>query len=179
MAQSFKQMNCYILAGGKKNQDRDFSSQGELTRLETGYRRYAAVFDKVKLVIKEDQAKEHYLNYPHVCDASDHRNPVIGLQAALDDTGADAVFIGSTELVDFPLELPVNLVKNYNGEPFLGYHIPDMDENAQPLFAIYSRELLNEELTDSDGKLDMHQLLTSGGKLLPLPKGVDAACISG
>ncbi len=184
MAKPFKQMNCYILAGGEKNRERDFSSQGELTRLETGYRRYAAIFDKVKLVIKEDQAREHYLNYPHVCDASDRRDPVVGLQAALDDTGADAVFIGSTEVTDFPLELPVNLIKNYNGEPFLGYRIPEMDENSQPLFAIYSRKFLSKKflkqiLTDSDGKLDIEQLLDSGGKLLPLPDGVDSGCISG
>ena len=178
MPERFKQMNCYILAGGEKKSERDFASSGDLTHLEKGYRRYAAIFEKVKLVIKKTQAKEHYLNYPHICDHTEQGGAAVGLETALKDSGSDAVFIGSSDLVDFPLELPVNLIKNYDGETFLGYRLSKGKELSQPLFAIYSKSRLREHIERNRGKINFADLV-SGGRLLPLPEGVDSSCIGG
>jgi hypothetical protein len=58
MANRFTQMDCFILAGGPHNPTKDFEPEGDLTRLENGYRRYAAIFEKVRLVLKPEQATE-------------------------------------------------------------------------------------------------------------------------
>ncbi len=174
MTEQFKTMNCYILAGGKNHQD-DFSPLGDLTRLETGYRHYAKIFDKVKLVIKKDQAHEHYLNYPYVLDQNEKKHFSVGLEAALEDAKSDAVFIGSSDIFDFPLDWPVNLIKNYQGEPFLGYLVPDKeDENKKHLFGIYSKKALSDLAAISDQpETSIMQYLTDCGRFLPLPDSSD------
>ncbi len=180
MTERFKAMSCYILAGGKNYQD-DFVPTGDLTRLEAGYRRYAKIFEMVKLVIKKDQAKEHYLNYPHVLDKSDRKNFSVGVETALKDAKSEAVFIGSSDLLDFPLEWPVNLIKNYQGESFLGYLIPDKnDKSKKHLFGIYSKKAMSEmtidntnsdiiSQSDSISQSDIISQLVQSGRLLPVP----------
>ncbi|MCP4686072.1 MAG: hypothetical protein GY867_11605, partial [bacterium] len=74
MDNRFAEMDCFVLAGGRSNPGEDFQPAGDLTRIEKGYRRYAAVFEKVKLVLKKDQATERYLNYPHICDNASDRS---------------------------------------------------------------------------------------------------------
>ena len=175
MAQNmFRDMPCFILAGGKHNQHRDFQDMDGVTRLERGYRRYAAVFEKVKLVLKRDQARERYLNYPHVCDDDPDYGELVGLHTALNQPGCEAVFIGSSEIIDFPLELVVNLVKNYRGEPYLAYFDQDASEHPrQPLFGIYHRSLaprIAEAL--SQGRRSMEVLPEGEGRMIPLPEGV-------
>ena len=168
MQNRFREMDCFLLAGGKNNQERDFQPDGDLTRLERGYRRYAAVFERVTLVLKKDQAREHYLNYPYVCDESSEHGAVHGIEEALRRSGSDAVFIGSSEITDFPLGLVVDLVNKYQGESFLGYE--GNSQGAQPLFGIYSKKLVEamNQAGPSDMK-DLMQLLSREGKLLPLP----------
>lgn len=161
-------MDCFVLAGGKGNRERDFQPDGDLTRLERGYRRYAAVFERVTLVLKKEQAREHYLNYPYVCDEAAEHGAFHGIEEALRRCDSEAVFIGSTEISDFPLELLVDLVKNYQGEAFLGYQ-DSRQGAAQPLFGIYSKSLA-AKLSEA-GALDMHELmqvLAREGRLLPL-----------
>ncbi len=165
----FQTMDCFVLAGGKENRERDFQSDGELTRLERGYRRYAAVFERVTLVLKKEQASGHYLNYPHVCDETSDHGALHGIEAALRGADSDAIFIGSSEITDFPLELLVELVKNYQGEAFLGYQ-DSRQGTAQPLFGIYNKKLaarLNESGTSDMSELT--HLLAREGRLLPLP----------
>lgn len=176
MSDPFKEMTCYILAGGKENSQKDFTDVGGLTRLEKGYRRYAAIFEQVRLVLKKDQAREKYLNYPHVCDETPDHSALEGVRTALEDAPTDAVFVGSSEIMDFPLELLVNLVKNYNGESYLGYsdsHNPD--GSHQPLFAIYNRRLapkLHAAMTDGSNSLD--KIAIGEGRTIPLPEDVSA-----
>ncbi len=171
-------MSCYILAGGKQNGDRDFSSVGEITRIEKSFRRFASVFDKVKLVIKEDQAREGYLNYPHICDKQNHRSAVVGVATALGDADSDAVFIGSSDMLDFPLDLLVNLIKSYDGETFLGYYDRSRgDQTPQPLFGIYNRRLSERINLDEKQPNSVTDLLSGKVKLIPLPNGIDASCI--
>jgi molybdopterin-guanine dinucleotide biosynthesis protein A len=171
-------MNCYILAGGKQNRDRDFASAGEITRIEKSFRNFAAVFDKVKLVIKRDQAKEGYLNYPHVCDRKDWPNAVVGVATALNDAQSEAVFIGSSDMLDFPLDLLVNLIKEYDGESFLGYYDQSSGDRArQPLFGIYKRDLFEQINLDQKRPTSVEDLLSGDVKLIPLPEGIDASCI--
>lgn len=174
MPQQFRQMSCYLLVGGKSNNSEDFSKQGELTRLENTYRRYAAIFDNVKLVIKAKQAKEHYLNYPHVIDNSDRQHFAVGLETALNDATSDAIFVGSSEVFDFPLELPVHLVKNYNGESYLGFSDEDKSDDKQLLFGIYNRAMLPEILQAAE--LPAHKcgdLIRSSGRLIPRPMTIE------
>lgn len=168
MTERFKAMSCYILAGGKNNQE-DFVPTGDLTRLEAGYRRYAKIFEMVKLVIKKDQAKEHYLNYPYVLDNSDQKNFSVGVETALNDAKCDAVFIGSSDLLDFPLEWPVNLIKDYQGESFFGYMIPDKnDSDKKHLFGIYNKKAMSEMTADKTNA-DIISQLVKAGTLLPVP----------
>lgn len=170
MCKWYNKMTCYILAGGEKNPQIDFKSEGDLTRLEKTYRNYAKVFDRVKLVIKEDQAKERYLNYPHVCDSDKKQGSLVGVSAALADATTEAVFIGSSAISDFPPQLMVELVKNYNGEAFVGYAFDD--NKTQPLFGIYNKKLsdrLNlEELENLEDLLDPDDM-----KLLALPDEIE------
>ncbi len=173
MTQSFREMPCFLLAGGKSNCIEDFQTDGDLTRLERTYRRYASLFERVWLVLKPDQAKERYLNYPHVCDAAAEHKPIAGLTAALKQANAEAAFVGSTDAADFPLELIVDLVRNYHGEMFLGYAGKD---GRHPLFGIYSSKLAHRlESLENQTSEGLEALLASEGKLLPLPDGVDAA----
>jgi len=164
-------MDCYLLAGGKSNNREDFDKQGELTRLENTYRRYAAIFDNVKLVIKAEQAREHYLNYPHVIDNSDRQHFAIGLEAALNDASSDAIFVGSSEVFEFPLDLPVHLVKNYNGESYLGFSERDNSDDKQLLFGIYNRAMLPDVLQAAELPTDKSgDLIRSHGRLIPRPE---------
>ena len=166
MCKWYNEMTCYILAGGEKNPQVDFKPAGELTRLEKTYRNYAKVFDRVKLVIKADQAKERYLNYPHVCDQAEEKGSWVGISTALADAKTEAVFIGSSAITDFPPQLMVELVKNYNGEAFVGY--ADENNNTQPLFGIYNKKLCDrlnlDEFENLEDLLDPDDM-----KLLMLP----------
>jgi molybdopterin-guanine dinucleotide biosynthesis protein A len=168
-------MNCYILAGGEDNPKDDFLKIGDISRLEKSYRSYAAVFDKVKIVIKKDQAKEKYLNYPHICDELDKKSAAAGVEAALRDANSEAVFIGSTDINEFPPKLLYELIKSYNGEAFLGYI--DKTNKHQPLFGIYNKGLGSKISVSGDKKIDISEFGDDNIKLLNLPENIDAACI--
>jgi molybdopterin-guanine dinucleotide biosynthesis protein A len=177
MTNRYAEMDCFVLAGGPQNPSRDFEPDGELTRLEKGYRKYAAVFEKVKLVLKREQATERYLNYPHVCDLKDESSAVIGVVTALGQAESDEVFIGSSEITDFPLDLIVDLVDQYDGELFLGYAADSATSRPQPLFGIFSTRLL-AHLDQSDLQAsEFLELLDREGRLMPLPPEVSAAQI--
>jgi molybdopterin-guanine dinucleotide biosynthesis protein A len=175
MKNRFAEMDCFVLAGGRSNVENDFKAAGELTHLEKGYRRYATVFEKVKLVLKKEQATEKYLNYPHICDEESDRGAVIGIKAALKQAGSEPIFIGSSDLVDFPLELAVELVNRYDGELFLGYCDASQPAGSyQPLFGVFSRELVDRLQEAGQSLRDLSRLLARVGKLMPLPSGIPA-----
>jgi len=174
MSNRFVEMDCFVLTGGEGNVERDFEPVGELTRLENSYRRYAAVFEKVFLVLKKEQATERYLNYPYVCDNQPQRASVAGVRAALAQAESEAVFIGSSDISNFPLHLAVDLVKAYNGELFLGYRHAARPEQAQPLFGVFSKKLF-ENLSKTDTQQqDLSELLKKVGRTLPLPPDIPA-----
>ena len=178
MYNRFKEMNCYILARGERNVERDFLAAGEVTRLEKSFRHFASVFERVKLVIKPDQAREGYLNYPHICDILEQRGAVAGVAAALADANSEAVFIGTSDFSDFPLNLLVDLIKAYNGEKFVGYYDGSRsDREPQPLFGIYRKELSDQFGLENQPLLSIRDLLVGNVKLIPLPDGIDASCI--
>ncbi len=173
MTNPFREIGCFLLAGGRRNQSEDFQPKGELTRLESGYRRYAQVFEKVTLVLKESQARERYLNYPHVCDQNPDWNAAYGIQTALSNADTETIFIGSSEITDFPLDLLVTLVKNYQGEPFLGFSAPfGAARSCQPLFGLYNKRLASklQAAVEKDAS-ELYRLLESEGRLIPLPQG--------
>lgn len=170
MKNRFAEMDCYLLAGGKDNPTRDLKRDGDMTRLEKGYRQYAKLFEKVTLVLKEHQATVPYVNYPHVCDEEASHGAVVGVKTALQESESDAVFIGSTDIVDFPLELIFDLVSQYDGQPFLGYagwiNQPD---HPQPLFGVFNKSLARR-LESADQTIDaLRDLLVREGTFLPLP----------
>jgi len=177
MTNRFAEMDCFVLARCERNADRDFEPVGEVTRLEQVYRRYAAVFENVFLVLKKDQAIERYLNYPHVLDDNSGRAPVIGLRTALEEARSEAVFIGNSGITDFPLHVVVDLVKNYNGELFLGYCDASRPDRHQPWFGVFSKRLI-QRLTDTGVKsLSLSELLSRVGRILPLPPDIPAECL--
>lgn len=172
MKNKFAEMDCFLLAGGQDNEKRDLKRDGDITRLERSYRRYAKVFEKVKLVLKQNQARAPYVNYPHICDDENTHGAAVGVKTALRKAHSDAVFIGTTDLVDFPLELAAELVKRYNGELFLGYQgWLDDDSDGRPLFGVFSRELV-KFLDAGDRSLEaLRQVIATEGTLVPLPHG--------
>ncbi len=178
MCDWFHRMDCYILAGGKADREQDFENAGDLTRLEKSFRHYAAIFDRVKLVIKSEQATERYLNYPHVCDLLPESSSTVGVSTALEDANSEAVFIGSSGIADFPPRLLVDLVKRYNGEQFLGYYDSKRSrDNCQMFFGIYNKRLAaklvgKEQIADS-----IASLVGDDATLIPLPEDVDAQLI--
>lgn len=180
MPNPFREMNCYVLAGGQRQRSRHFQPEGDLTRLERSYRRYATVFEKVSIVIKKEQAREKYLNFPHVCDKAADYDIAYGVEAALKNADSKAVFIGSCDITDFPLSLAVDLVKQYNGEKFLGYYdASHKAESHQPLFGIYSKSLVPKiEEMIKRGETDLSGLMAEEGTLLPLPEDIPAASIN-
>jgi molybdopterin-guanine dinucleotide biosynthesis protein A len=178
MNNKFTQMECFVLAGGARNPVNDFTPDGELTHLEKSYRRYAKVFENVRLVLKADQATERYLNYPHICDQESRRSAVVGIQAALAQAQSEAVFIGSTEISEFPLELAADLVRQYNGELFLGYCDSSTEPTRhQPLFGIFSKKLLAQFAEAGQTALDLARFLAQKGRLLPLPTGASGSVL--
>ena len=180
MPNPFREMNCYVLAGGERQRSRHFQPENGLARLERSYRRYATVFEKVAIVIKKDQAREKYLNFPHVCDTTAEYDIAYGVEAALKNADSKAVFIGSCDITDFPLSLAVELVKKYNGEKFLGYYdASDEAASHQPLFGIYAKALAPkiEEMIER-GETDLSGLMAQEGTLLPLPEDIPAASIN-
>jgi molybdopterin-guanine dinucleotide biosynthesis protein A len=175
MPNRFAQMDCFILAGDPQNPTRDFEPEGDLTRLEYGYRRYASIFEKVRLVLKPKQATGRYLNYPHVCDDDPTPTPAVGLVTALRNSSSEAAFIGSTQMRDFPLDLVVNLVNGYNNELFLGYQTAGPN---QPVFGICHRKLADQIAAMAGlSRQKLEEMLVTCGKLLPLPdkSGVELA----
>ena len=170
-------MNCYILAGGEEDKKVGSSSLLRRAKLEKSFRNYAAVFDKVKLVIKEKQAKEDYLNFPHICDENETSHSSARISRALQDADSDAVFIGSADIYDFPISLLSKLIKEYNGELFLGYVSPQSDGNSQPLFGIYHKKMADKISNQSDGFYSINTLTNTDAKFLILPDEVDSSCI--
>jgi len=177
MTNPYREITCFVLAGGETSSIRDFEQEGELTRLESIYRRYAKVFEKVMLVLKTEQARERYLNYPHVCDRQPGRNVMHGIEAALENADSDTTFIGSSAIADFPPELIVRLIRDYRGESFLGYCAGD-GSACQPLFGLYNRRLADKlksaSLSDRESLIS---LVRSEGRFIPLPAEVSAARI--
>jgi molybdopterin-guanine dinucleotide biosynthesis protein A len=179
MTDKFARMNCYLIASDGKA-DTDGSRDGEsFKRLEKSYQRYASIFENVSLVLNPELAREGYLDFPHVCKKSKDICPVESVALAIKNANSEAVFIGSADISDFPLELAVKLVREYNGESFLGYRGPS-DENrpTQPLFGIYSKKMA-AELTDLDSEDSdrFMQLLGEVGKLMPISDSSAAAQI--
>jgi molybdopterin-guanine dinucleotide biosynthesis protein A len=173
MKNAFRGISCFVLATNKAAGKRHFEPAGDITRLEKSYRHYAKLFERVTLVLSPEQVNERYLNYPHVTDDRSREDPAHAVETALKHAPTDTVFIGSSDIDDFPLHLVVDLVRHYDGEPFLGYQLPDDDERAQPLFGIYSREfaarLAGESLRKAD---ELRDFAAREGRLIPLPEDV-------
>ncbi len=164
-------MNCYLVAP-EENSDNDNSRGGEnFKRLEKSYRRYASIFENVSIVLRSDLAREGYLDFPHICNDLEENCPVESVMEALKNANSEAVFIGSAKISDFPLELAVKLVREYNDEPFLGYSSPtEADQPAQPLFGIYNKKIRAElSVLESNDSSNFMQLLGEVGKLVPIP----------
>lgn len=164
MRATFQAIPCYILAGGESVEER--RQREGIGWLESGYRRYAALFEQVSVVVRPEQAREQWLNYPLVVDQDGARGAAVGVATALKHTPSDAIFIGSSKVTDFPLEAVVDLVKRYNGETFLGYQVADESGHAQP-FGIFSKAAL-EQVQQRSGDLaaDLSELIPSGTPVL-------------
>lgn len=168
----FAMIPCYLLAGGANNQSFDFERRGDITRLEQSYRRYASLFENVRLVLKSEQARGWYLNYPYITDQRTTQGAMVGIESALAASPHEFIFLGSTRFDSFPLNLAAHLVKSYNGESFLGYGDPLSNPNwQQPLFGLYHKRLA-ERISKSleRGEKDIRSIIGNEGTMLPLPK---------
>ncbi len=140
MCKWYNEMDCYILLPTEPQNSFNTDKINRRQLLESSFRNYAAVFDKVKIVIPDSQAKDHYLNFPHICNpqqTSSHPD----LSAIFYNATSDAIFIGHADMVDFPISLLTNLVKSYNGELFLGYD-SNKSQKKNIQFGIYNKSLI-------------------------------------
>ncbi len=156
---------CYLYASGEQDDTDHFQPVDNMTRLEKGYRRYAKVFESVKLLLDE-QRHNHawYHNYPHLALPADECEKIDAVTAALEDAPTDAIFIGASEIDRFPLSMLVELVKEYSGESFLGF---EGMGSHQPWFGIYSKKALSQLKADGNPR---H---LADSRLLPLPDDVN------
>ncbi len=172
VSNAIEKMSCYILAGSNTVACGD-EVDYDMEKIERGYRKYARIFEDVKLVLTQKQAKEKFLNYPHVCEQEETPLLANSLKAALKDSKTDYIFVGSADITNFSLELPVNLIKEYGGESFMGYDFEDQDGSNKFQFGIYNKKLLSKLLDikpDDDQSID--SLLLSDGRLLKFPEGM-------
>lgn len=172
LADRLERIPCYLLSGGEENPRADFQLTDGLTRIEQSYRRYASLFSNVRIVVRPEQAKGWYLNYPHIIDRRAERGALVGIESALLASPHEAVFIGSSRFDRFSLRLATTLVQQYSGEPFLGYGDPTSNPNwQQPLFGIYHTSLA-EKIAEavSKGHTDLRALIDPFARMLPLPK---------
>ena len=171
MCKWYKEMECYIVVptqpAGKFTTDKI----AERALLEQSFRNYAAVFDKVKIVITKSQAKEHYLNFPHICQSDEYVTKV-DLSKLLTDANSDAIFIGHTEMGDFRISLLANLLKSYNGELFMGYK-SDRPHLNKLQFGIYNKALVSK-CSNLQREIAIDSLDKESYKLLPLPESSDS-----
>ena len=171
MCKWYKEMNCYIIARPDNKTKKSVSAFDQRAKIEHSFRQYAAVFSKVKLVVEPEQEKDIFLSFPRLIDESQSLKNRISLKKAFADADSDAVFIGTTDINDFPISLLSNLIKKYNGEKFLGYKIGDEDKSGQQLFGIYKNSTDNHSV-------DALDFSDEGVTLLTLPDDIDSSCLS-
>lgn len=166
-------MSCYILAGAVTGGGRD-EADCDMEKVEKGYRQYARIFEDVKLVLTKEQAKEKFLNYSHVYEKQETPQLANSLKAALNDSKADCIFVGSADIINFSLELPVKLIKEYDGESFMGYEFDDKEGKNKFQFGIYNKKLLATLLDISpDSSESIDSVLLADSRLLKFPEGME------
>lgn len=171
MCKWYKEMNCYVIARPDNKTKKSVSAFDQRAKIEHSFRQYAAVFSKVKLVVEPEQEKDIFLSFPRLIDESQTAKSRLSLKKAFADADSDAVFIGTTDINDFPISLLSNLVKKYNGEKFLGYKIDDDEKSGQHLFGIYKN-------SDENHAVDALDFDDADVKLLTLPEDIDSSCLS-
>ncbi len=164
MCKWYKEMNCYIVATAEIDSLSKTDKIEQKALLEHSFRNYAAVFDKVKIVISKSQAKEHYLNFPYIIQDENSTEPN-RLQTLATDATSEAIFVGHSAFYDFPISLLANLIKSYNGELFMGYKSENQKLN-QPPFGIYHTSLF----THKEKLNSFETMIKKSYRLLPLPE---------
>ncbi len=170
MCKWYKEMSCFLIVPKQPESIFKTDKIVQRAKLEQSFRNYAAVFENVKLVLTHSQAKEHYLNFPHIC-CTDNSDPTSYLSRLINYTVSEAVFIGHTDIGDFPISILANLLKAYNGELFMGYKSNNQQFN-QKQFGIYHKNLIST-ITDSKEEIELDSLDKNRCRLLPFPKTVD------
>ena len=140
MCKWYKEMDCYLLTDTTPTQKYNFDKIVQRAQLEQSFRNYAAVFDKVKLVISDSQAKEHFLNFPHISIAKKSFEEA-DLLNLLRNSKSEAVFIGYTNLVDFPISILSKMLQTYNNEMFMGYDSKPSKSHSLS-FGIYNKSMI-------------------------------------
>ncbi len=164
MCKWYNEMNCYVITSADTDIVRKTDKIEQKALLEQAFRNYAAVFDKVKIVISPSQAKEHYLNFPHLIQEQNSNQPD-SFHSLVKDATSEAIFVGHSDFYDFPISLLANLIKSYNGELFMGYKSKSLIP-TQPLFGIYHSSLFKQpEVIKNIDTMDKKSF-----KLLPLPE---------
>ena len=164
MCKWFKEMDCYLFLNDNSPGRFKMDKITQRAKLESSFRNYAAVFEKVKIVINESQIKEHYLNFPYIVH-TDNRNVSLNLSTLLEDATSDAIFVGHTNLVDFPISILANLIKSYNGEMFMGYNSPKHNTDLLP-FGIYHKSIISQQ----SEPIKIDSLKSDSYTLLPIPE---------
>ncbi len=169
---TLRTMPCYLTS----EHPTDPVAQGDFEAVEESYRSYARLFDRVRLVLTRPQARERLLAYPHVVSEAEPTDRLEQIRSALDHTNAESIFVGDRTLTTFSPELVLELVRNYNGEAYLGYEPVDSHGTPQPWFGIFRRDFVASLL--ERGVAASHRLtdrLTVQGRRLPLPSVIASA----
>ncbi len=136
-----------VLAGGRSTRmgtDKALLTFGGLPLVSHAVRLLHVVFQEV-IVVSDSADKYSSLGLNVVPDVHKGIGPLGGIQAALQYTNAEAVFVSSC---DMPC-VPSDLIRHMLGiESPLLTRIPKFDGFLQPLFAIYDTSLLSRIETE-------------------------------
>lgn len=136
-----KLRNAYILSGGKSSrmgQDKLFLEVAGKFLLKNTVSVCREIFERVVIVAKEKEKFEEF-GCEVLLDLDGAQGPMAGIITALTDCSEDKCFITAADFRDLSSSIIHSLLKEYNGEQYLGLA---ESEYAQPLCGIYKKSSL-------------------------------------
>jgi len=136
-----------ILAGGKNSRygglNKAFIEVGDVTIIDRNIKVLKPLFLRISIITNHPEQFSNYRSYPMTGDYFHEIGPLAGIHSALKNIEADAVFISSCDMPFLDSSLISLLLDTANNEN-ADVIIPRVKGKIEPLFAVYSRNILNQ-----------------------------------